>query len=222
MDSVTLAHHLHNSYPEATQHVLSFDYGQRHVKELQFARACASDISADFDIIDLSMLTDLLAQSGSSLVNRSVDVPLGHYEEESMKATVVPNRNAIMLSIATGIAVAEYAWIVATGVHAGDHAVYPDCRPHFIQDMNAAMRAGNEGFCEPDFHIVAPFVHSTKADIVTTGSKIGVDYSKTWSCYQGELYHCGQCGTCVERREAFELAGVEDPTIYAPLTGGRS
>jgi 7-cyano-7-deazaguanine synthase len=214
MDSVTLAYKLRGDYPDEDLHLLAFDYGQRHNKELLFARGAAVDVGASFDVIDLTGITSLLSQSGSSLVNRDVDVPDGHYAEESMKITVVPNRNMIMLSLAIGVAVSEKADFVATGVHAGDHAIYPDCRPEFIEAMTIVAQAGNEGFAVPDFHIEAPFLNMSKDQIASLGDQLGVDYSRTWSCYKGGEVHCGTCGTCVERREAFSLSGVVDPTIY--------
>jgi 7-cyano-7-deazaguanine synthase len=119
-----------------------------------------------------------------------------------------------MLSIATGIAVAEGADAVATGVHGGDHFIYPDCRPDFIMLMNRAMGVGNEGFAVSGFSIEAPFLHLGKHDIVAVGMGLGVDFVQTWSCYKGGENHCGKCGTCVERKEAFELAGFDDPTLY--------
>lgn len=215
MDSVTLAHELKHDYPDAELRFISFDYGQRHVKELDFADYCADKLGAYHTVIDLTVLTDLLAASHSSLVDLDVRVPHGHYEAETMKATVVPNRNAIMLSIATGIAVAEKASFVAIGVHSGDHAIYPDCRPEFIHNMSRTMRIANEGFCDPEFEIRAPFVAMTKADIASLGDALGVNWEETWSCYEGERIHCGLCGTCVERREALSLAGLVDPTQYA-------
>lgn len=215
MDSVTLAHFLRDKYPREDMHLLTFNYGQRHHKELNFAFKCANSLLAKFDIIDLTGIKSLLAQSGSVLVDHDKEVPEGHYAEESMRSTVVPNRNAIMLSIATGIAVAEGAELVATGVHAGDHFIYPDCRPQFIADMTNAMLTGNEGFIYEDFLIYAPFITKSKTDIAKLGHKLGVDYTRTWSCYKGEEVHCGACGTCVERKEAFRDAGLVDPTTYA-------
>jgi 7-cyano-7-deazaguanine synthase len=216
MDSVTLAHWLTKEYDmlEGDLHLLAFNYGQRHKKELVFARQCSFDVGARFDIIDLHELSSLLAQSGSSLVDTATPVPDGHYAEESMKITVVPNRNAIMLSIASGVAVAEKAAWVATGVHAGDHFIYPDCRPMFIDTLSLATNIGNEGFVDESFHIKAPFIQKTKADIASVGDSLDVDWTATWSCYKGHIIHCGTCGTCTERREAFSLAGVVDPTEY--------
>lgn len=189
---------------------LSFDYGQRHRKELEFAaRTCAKG-GWDHRVITLP-LRDLL--HGSALTD-DIPVPEGHYAAENMAATVVPNRNAIMLSIAWGVATAEHAQVIYTGVHAGDHPIYPDCRPAFIRTMNAAMQNATEGYAEEWLHIEAPFLFRSKADIVSAGDHLGVDWHDTWSCYVGGEHHCGACGTCVERREAFSLAGVVDPTIY--------
>jgi 7-cyano-7-deazaguanine synthase len=210
MDSVVLAHMLAE---KDDLHLLSFDYGQRHAKELHFAEQCASDLGAEWSMIDLTSVGALL--KGSALTD-DIDVPDGHYTEDSMKITVVPNRNAIMLSVATGVAVAEQARFVATGVHAGDHAVYPDCRNDFIMPMSTAMIKGNEGFAVQGFRIIAPFVFMGKDEICKLGSTLQtpVDHTKTWSCYKGGAIHCGTCGTCVERKEAFELSGVPDPTEY--------
>jgi 7-cyano-7-deazaguanine synthase len=131
-----------------------------------------------------------------------------------MAITVVPNRNAIMLSIAYGVAVAEGAEMVATGVHAGDHFVYPDCRPEFVEAFDMMQKKAVEGFGDESLRLYAPFLKWTKADIVAVGTHLGVPYADTWSCYEGGEVHCGLCGTCVERREAFQLARVRDPTAY--------
>jgi 7-cyano-7-deazaguanine synthase len=131
-----------------------------------------------------------------------------------MAVTVVPNRNAILLSVAVGVAVADKAELVATAIHAGDHFIYPDCRPEFIAAFDTQAQLATAGFAAPDFRVVAPYVGISKAAIVVKGAALGVPYAETWSCYKGLLHHCGTCGTCVERREAFTLAGVPDPTIY--------
>lgn len=209
MDSVTLAYLLKDQGYDL--YLLSFNYGQRHKKELDFAVQCAQALGARHSTIDLSALTPFL--KGSSLTD-AIEVPEGHYEAESMKATVVPNRNAIMLAVAYAVAVAEEASVVATGVHAGDHFIYPDCRPDFINLFSQMEHAATEGFARSELHLYAPFVHISKAQIVGIGAKLGVPYEKTWSCYKGGAVHCGKCGTDVERREAFQLAGVPDPTIY--------
>ena len=156
--------------------------------------------------------------TGSALTDAGVDVPEGHYTDASMAATVVPNRNAIMLSIAVGVAVSRGAGAVATAVHAGDHAIYPDCRPAFIEAIEREARIANEGFIADGFQVQAPFLLLRKDEIVRRGAALGVPFEETWSCYLGEDLHCGRCGTCVERREAFELAAVPDPTRYAAVS----
>lgn len=215
MDSaVMVTHFLHLGH---TVDTISFDYGQRHRKELQFAALFASSCGLRHDLVDLTRLRYLLAESGSSLVS-DTEVPEGHYAQENMKKTVVPNRNMIMLSIAGGIAVAREAGSVGIGVHAGDHFIYPDCRPEFIANANNTLRVGNEGFASPT--IWAPFINRTKADIALEGFQLGIDFSQTWSCYKGGDKHCGRCGTCVERLEAIaeacdKMAGTAtDTTQY--------
>jgi 7-cyano-7-deazaguanine synthase len=210
MDSATLAYkYKADGYK---LHLVGFNYGQRHAKELDSLAAIAEQLNADFEVIDLSALKDALA--GAALTSDDVDVPDGHYTKETMRITVVPNRNAIMLAIATGIAVANGSDLVATGVHSGDHFIYPDCRPSFIQALNAAFVLGTEGHSKEGFRLEAPFVHVSKAEIARIGKKLNVPFELTWSCYKGGDIHCGRCGTCVERIEAFKLAGVEDPTSY--------
>ena len=173
----------------------------------------ANKLGAKYDIVDLQNITHLIG--GSSLTSDDVAVPDGHYSEETMRVTVVPNRNAIMLSIATGVAVAEQADLVATGIHAGDHYIYPDCRPSFFNALNDALTLATDGHSHSNFRLEAPFINKTKAEIAALGSALGVDYSITWSCYKGGDQHCARCGTCVERIEAFIDAGVIDPTKYA-------
>jgi 7-cyano-7-deazaguanine synthase len=216
LDSVTLAYLLHTEGYHL--HLLAFDYGQRHKKELTFAALCAQRLEAAFDIIDVSHLGTYL--KGSALTD-DIAVPDGHYAAPTMAITVVPNRNAIMLALAYGIAVAEQAELVAIGAHGGDHFVYPDCRPAFIAAFDAMERRAVEGFGHPALRLEAPFLHMGKHQIVSLGRTLQVPFQDTWSCYKGGERHCGTCGTCVERREAFQLADVPDPTAYeqaAPLT----
>ena len=184
---------------------------------MEFAKLCAERLSAEFDVADISSIGRLL--KGSALTD-DVPVPHGHYAALNMATTVVPNRNAIMLSIAYGVAVAEGAEIVATGVHAGDHFVYPDCRPEFIEAFGAMQKKAVEGFGDASLRLHAPFVEWSKADIVTTGARLGVPYADTWSCYEGGEFHCGLCATCGERIEAFQIAGVRDPTVYESVGVG--
>jgi 7-cyano-7-deazaguanine synthase len=192
---------------------ISFNYGQRHHRELLAAVDVAAHYGVDHHIIDLKSVGALL--SGSALTDSSVPVPEGHYEAETMKATVVPNRNAIMANILIGIASARKAECVVLGVHAGDHAVYPDCRPVFINDLRVLAASALEGFHIPE--IVTPFLYASKADIAREARRRKVPLELTWSCYQGRDVHCGRCGTCIERREALKLADVEDPTQYLDM-----
>jgi 7-cyano-7-deazaguanine synthase len=208
LDSVTMAHQLADDGHHLA--IVSVDYGQRHRRELTYAERCAERLSATYVPVDLRSVTAHLA--GSALTDPAVDVPMGHYAAPSMSATVVPNRNMMLIAVAAAIAVGQGAQAVATAVHAGDHPIYPDCRPEFIDAMSEALRIGNAGHRPPG--IMAPFVDVTKADIVRIGAVIGVPFAETWSCYLGGDTHCGTCGTCVERREEFELAGVVDPTTY--------
>jgi len=213
MDSVTLAYHL--AEKGHSLHLLSVDYGQRHRKELDYARTAAESLGARHSIIDLSGITALIA---SSSLTSEQEVPDGHYAEQTMRATVVPNRNMMMLSIATAVAISDGAQFVATGVHGGDHFIYPDCRPEFIAAAHAVALVGNVSFGQDFRGIVAPFVHRDKAWIAAEGDRLGVPWVQTWSCYKGGEIHCGRCGTCVERAEAFHLAGVTDPTEYTDPT----
>src|SRR5918998_3407662 len=168
MDSVTLAYLLDSEGYEL--HLLSVDYGQRHRKEITYAERCAERLGASFDVVDISGVGRLL--SGSALTD-DIDVPHGHYAEETMAITVVPNRNAIMFSIAYGVAVARSAQVVAAAMHAGDHYVYPDCRPQFIEAFDAMQQRAVEGFGDPGLHLYAPFIHKTKAQIVEVGASLG-------------------------------------------------
>ena len=208
LDSVTLAEKVAAEGDLAG--LVTFDYGQRHRKEVAFARRAAERLGAPHDLVDLSALGPHL--SGSALTD-AVDVPEGHYAADNMAVTVVPNRNPIMFTVAFGIASARGWDRVATAIHGGDHFVYPDCRPAFVEAFAAMEREALEGLGEVG--LCTPFVHSSKADIVAEGAALGVPFDQTWSCYQGGEVHCGRCGTCVERREAFHLAGVADPTPYA-------
>ncbi|GJF32580.1 7-cyano-7-deazaguanine synthase [Kitasatospora sp. NE20-6] len=219
LDSTTLAYWLADQGTELT--LLSVDYGQRHRKELEHAAALAGLLAARHELVDLTGVGRLLG--GSALTDAAVPVPDGHYTDASMRATVVPNRNMIMLSVAVGLAVAVGADAVAFGAHAGDHPIYPDCREEFFDLVTQAALSGNEGFLAAGFSMLAPFLDLTKADIVTIGRQVGVPFELTWSCYKGGELHCGTCGTCTERREAFEIAGVADPTAYAvaPTGAGR-
>jgi 7-cyano-7-deazaguanine synthase len=208
LDSVSLAHKV--AAEQELVGLISFDYGQRHRKEVEFAARCAERLGVPHDLIDMSHIGQHL--SGSALTD-DVDVPDGHYAEENMKVTVVPNRNAIMLAIAFGVAAAKQADAVATAVHGGDHFIYPDCRPEFTEAFEAMQARALDGYAS--VRLYTPFVREPKSAIVAEGARHDTPFADTWSCYKGGETHCGRCGTCVERREAFHLAGVEDPTVYA-------
>lgn len=187
---------------------LTVDYGQRHRREIQAAQAIAKHYDVPHQILDLSAWGSLL--SGSALTDHVVPVPHGHYTAPSMAITVVPGRNATFLAAAAGIAQARGANRVVTAVHAGDHTVYADCRPDFFVAIRDAIEIGTDDAVT----VAAPFVHITKAAIAARTRELGVPLHLTWSCYKGGAEHCGKCGTCVERREAFTLAEINDPTSY--------
>ena len=200
MDSVTLLH-----YEKANiKMALSFYYGQKHSKELEFANRNCRLLNIEHHLIDISNFSSLMK---SDLLKNGGEIPEGHYEDATMKSTVVPFRNGIMLAIATGIAESNGCKSILIANHAGDHAIYPDCRATFIEAMNEAMNNGTYA----NICIDAPFTHISKRDVALIGHHIGVDYELTWSCYKGKEIHCGKCGTCTERKEA--LIGF-DTTKY--------
>jgi 7-cyano-7-deazaguanine synthase len=188
-------------------YALSFNYGQRHVKELEVAASVCADLNVHHKVVDISAINQLIG--GSSLTD-DIEVPEGHYEEESMKSTVVPNRNMILLSLAVGYAVSLKANKVFYGAHSGDHAIYPDCRPEFVEKMSDVCRIANY----EEVEIVCPYLNSSKIEILTDGLKMGLDYSNTWTCYNGREKACGKCGACQERLEAFSLNNASDPLPY--------
>lgn len=192
---------------------VSFDYGQRHRKELIAAREISHMLGVEHRIVDLYHLRTML--SGSSQTDPTIPVPEGHYAEENMKLTVVPNRNMIMLSIAIGWAAAMHFNKVAFAAHSGDHAIYPDCRPEFL---GAVDRCAFFASWESHVNVIAPFIYLNKGQCIKAIEPLNAlreeVIKKTWSCYKGEEIHCGKCGACTERKEAFQIAGVTDPTIY--------
>lgn len=191
-----------------TVQALSINYGQKHAVELERAAKITQNLKVPHEVADLSSIGKLL--KNSSLTSAGLDVPEGHYAEDSMKSTVVPNRNMLMLSVAAAWAMSEKYDTVAYAAHGGDHHIYPDCREEFAQAVDQTIQLA-------DWHKVSlyrPFVNLSKADIVKLGSELNVPFDQTWSCYKGGERHCGRCGTCIERREAFHLAGVDDPTLY--------
>ena len=205
MDSTTLLHYEKDRIALA----ISFDYGSNHnAREIECARSQCSDLNIPHIIIPLEFMGKYFK---SSLLSGADDIPKGEYDMENMKSTVVPFRNGIMLSIACGVAESHGLKHVMMANHGGDHAIYPDCRPTFTSAMSKAMEEGTyEGIT-----LIDPFTNFTKGEIAALGAKLGVDYSKTYSCYCGEELHCGECGTCRERKAAFKEAGIKDPTRYS-------
>lgn len=205
LDSTTLLYKL--LADGDTVHALSFNYGQRHKKELKAAakichayRQASKNLqktgaNLSHKIIDVTAVKNLL--SGSALTDNVV-VPEGHYKAKTMRATVVPNRNMIFISLAAAAAVSMKFDRIALAVHAGDHAIYPDCRPGFIRAAEKTLRAGNY----EKIKIYAPFLRITKSEIAKIGKRLGVPFSETWTCYKGQSKPCGKCGACVERAEA--------------------
>jgi len=205
LDSTVLLYHLQAEGHEV--HCLGVDYGQRHQRELRAGREVCDRLGVEYRLADLAAVRPLHA--GSCLTD-ALEVPTGTYTLENMKSTVVPNRNMILLAVAIGWAVSLRADGVAYAAHAGDHPVYPDCRPEFAEAMARAA-----ALC--DWHpvqLLRPFIGWSKDAIVKRGAELGVPFELTWSCYQGRDRHCGRCGTCVERRSAFIRAGIPDPTDY--------
>jgi 7-cyano-7-deazaguanine synthase len=211
LDSTTLAYWI-KDHGVRRLTLLSVDYGQRHRTELAYVARTAQLLKAWNVRLDLRGMAPVLA--GSALTDPDVSVPDGDYTDESMAMTVVPNRNALLLDLAVALAVSAQAELVAFGAHAGDHAVYPDCRPGFIEAYQRTAKIANDGFLPDGFRVAAPFLDFRKADIVRLGVQLGVPFAQTWSCYRGGQKHCGRCGTCTERKAAFVEADTFDPTDY--------
>lgn len=204
MDSITLL----NEYKENIAMAVTFDYGSNHAaKEIGFAKLHCERLGIKHLIIPLAFIHEYFK---SSLLEGADAIPEGHYASENMKSTVVPFRNGIMLAIACGLAESNGLHRVMLANHAGDHAIYPDCRKDFVDAMSEAMTKGTYEGVE----IFAPYTNITKTDIAKRGKAIGLNYAETWSCYKGGEKHCGKCGTCVERKEALHDAGIDDPTEY--------
>lgn len=204
MDSVTLLYELRHRIAMA----LTFDYGSNHnAREIEMARTHCAELEIPHTVIPLDFIAEYFH---SSLLAGADTVPEGDYAEANMRSTVVPFRNGIMLAVACGMAENYGLSHVMLANHGGDHAIYPDCRPDFIDFMSHAMASGT--YQKVD--ILAPYTELSKAEIARRGASLGVDYSRTYSCYKGGERHCGRCGTCVERRQAMREAAIEDPTIY--------
>ena len=207
VDSTTLLY----DYHERIALAVTFDYGSKHnAREIPFARLHCQRLGIEHLVIPLAFMAQYFS---SSLLLGGEAIPEGHYAEENMKSTVVPFRNGIMLSVAVGLAESRGLKHVMMANHAGDHTIYPDCRPEFVDAFSEAARTGTF----PGITLVSPYTHLTKGQIAARGRQLGIDYSETWSCYKGGVIHCGRCGTCVERHEAMLEAGIDDPTEYEEL-----
>lgn len=207
MDSTVMLH----EYAENIALAVNFSYGSNHnAREAECARYNCEKLGIELIEIDLGFIGE---HFHSSLLEGADAIPSGDYDDANMRSTVVPFRNGIMLSVAAGLAESQGLKAVMIANHAGDHEIYPDCRPEFIRSMGAAIADGTyEGIA-----LEAPYTRISKAEIVERGAKLGVDFSKTYSCYRGTELHCGTCGTCCERQQAFAVAGVDDPTVYVPV-----
>jgi len=215
MDSVTALHWARAHHE--VRATLSFDYGAKHNhREIPFAVEHANKLGVPHQTIRLDFIGQYF---NSDLLQGGGAIPEGHYAADNMKRTVVPFRNGIMLAAAAGFSESTGVEGLVIAAHTGDHTIYPDCREEFMQAMGEAMRLGTYA----GIQLLRPFIAMTKGQIAAAGTKLGVDFAHTWSCYKGGVTHCGKCGTCVERREAFQQAGVPDPTVYEstpPLPAG--
>ena len=207
MDSVVALHWARREH--AVRAVLSFDYGAKHnPRELPCAAHHARALGLEHQVVALPFIGEHFT---SDLLRSGGDIPEGHYADETMRRTVVPFRNGILLAVAAGFAESAGAEGLVIAAHGGDHAIYPDCREDFMRAMGDALRLGTYA----GIRLLRPFIALDKAAIAAEGARLGVDFARTWSCYKGGEVHCGLCGTCVERREAFQRAGLPDPTTYA-------
>ncbi len=207
MDSITLLY----DKKEEIALAVTFDYGSKHnAREIAWAKVHCGRLGIRHIVIKLDFMQKYFT---SSLLEGGDEIPEGHYADENMKSTVVPFRNGIMLSVAAGIAESNGLKKILIANHGGDHTIYPDCRPEFIGAMDRAIANGTY----EDVRIDAPYTNITKADIAKIGKRLEIDYSETWSCYKGGERHCGKCGTCIERKEAMALAGIDDRTEYESM-----
>ena len=204
MDSITLLY----DHKDEIALGISFDYGSNHnAREIPYAKMHCERLGIRHITINLDFMHQYFK---SSLLEGADAIPEGHYADDNMKSTVVPFRNGIMLSIAIGIAESNNLDQVFIANHGGDHTIYPDCRPEFINAIDGAATAGTYN----NVRVVAPYTNITKGEIASIGKRLGIDYTETWSCHKDGEKHCGKCGTCVERKEALAAAGIDDHTVY--------
>lgn len=220
IDSSTLLYWVVDHVPET--YALTFDYGQRHTVETTAARkivhhcrvlnALPKHKRIYHEMVDISNIKSLLKRS--ALIDSNIPVPDLPEEPKyynTLGTTVVPNRNAILLSLAVGKAITEGAALVVYGAHKSDRGVYPDCRAEFVKAFEIQARLAND---TPELKVAAPFINWNKSQIVRIGHILHVPFDSTWSCYKGGAKHCGACSSCHERKRAFAQAGITDPTVY--------
>lgn len=207
MDSTTMLY----EYADRVALAVTFNYGSNHnAREIECARYNCDKLGIELVVVDMPFIGRLFE---SSLLSGADAIPEGNYDDENMRSTVVPFRNGIMLSVAAGLAESRGLHHLMMANHGGDHAIYPDCRPGFVDAMSRAISEGTYEHID----IFAPYTDITKTDIARRGAALGIDYSHTYSCYKGGEKHCGRCGTCTERRQAFADAGLDDPTEYETI-----
>ena len=207
LDSTTLLYFVKNQYPDEVIGTITFDYDQKHKREIGVAIKTCVKLMVPFQIFSMKAFSSL---APSALTTAGIEVPEGHYQDDNMKLTVVPNRNMVFLSLAIAYAVGKGASKVYYAAHMGDHSVYPDCRPEFVEAIKKVAL-----LCDwKPVLIEAPFIDINKTQILKKGIDLGVDYSLTWSCYNGREKSCGKCGTCSERLESFQANGIKDPLEY--------
>lgn len=204
MDSTTMLY----EYADRIALAVTFNYGSNHnAREIECARYNCERLGIELVVVDMPFIGQLF---DSSLLSGADAIPEGNYDDENMRSTVVPFRNGIMLAVAAGLAESRGLRHLMMANHGGDHAIYPDCRQGFVDAMSAAISQGTYEHID----IFAPYTNITKTDIARRGAALGIDYAHTYSCYKGGAVHCGRCGTCTERRQAFIEAGIPDPTQY--------
>ncbi|MCM1035845.1 MAG: 7-cyano-7-deazaguanine synthase QueC [Bacteroides sp.] len=204
MDSTTMLH----EYAGRIALAVTFNYGSNHnAREIECARYNCERLGIELVEVAMPFVGELFE---SSLLSGADAIPEGDYDDDNMRSTVVPFRNGIMLAVAAGLAESRGLHTLMLANHGGDHAIYPDCRAGFVEAMSRAIAEGTYDHIE----IFAPYTGLTKTDIARRGAALGMDYSHTYSCYKGGERHCGRCGTCTERRQAFADAGIADPTLY--------
>lgn len=204
MDSTTMLH----DYAERIALAVTFDYGSNHnAREIDCARYNCALLGIELVEVKMDFIGRLF---NSSLLSGADAIPEGDYADANMRSTVVPFRNGIMLAAAAGLAESRGLHTVMLANHSGDHSIYPDCCPGFVDAMSRAISEGTYDHIS----IFAPYTGMTKTEIAARGAQLGIDYAHTYSCYKGGERHCGRCGTCRERREALRDAGLDDPTLY--------